>query len=433
MTDMAHPMKTGGDGVAGRDELAREVIDDELVERLMAQADAEGAELLGPDGLLTDLTRRVLERALDQEMTEHLGYERGDPAGRGSGNSRNGTTGKTVLTEAGSVRVNVPRDREGSFDPKIVPKGARRLDGFNDAILSMVGRGMTMRDVQAHLADIYGVEVSPELISKVTDAVWDELIDWQNRPLDRLYPVLYVDALTIKVRDGGMVARRAAYLAVGIDLDGRKHVLGVWIGDGGEGASFWLGVLTELRNRGIEDVLIACCDGLTGLPEAIEQTWPQTVVQTCVVHLIRGSVRFCSWKDRKAITAALRPIYTAVNEQAAAKALDDFEDRFGDRYGGIVKLWRDAWDRFCPFLAYPPEIRKIVYTTNMIESINFQLRKATKHRGAFPSERSAMKMLYLGIRNIRQERGGELGTGTWRWKHALNALAIHFPGRITLD
>jgi putative transposase len=433
VTDMADATTAVDGGAVDRDELARDVIDDELVDRLMAQADAEGAELLGPDGLLTDLTRRVLERALDEEMTAHLGYERGDPAGRGSGNSRNGASAKTVLTEAGSVRIEVPRDRAGSFDPKIIPKGARRLEGFNDAILSMVGRGMTMRDVQAHLADIYGIEVSPELISKITDAVWDELVEWQNRPLDRVYPVLYVDALTVKVRDGGVVARRAAYLAVGIDIDGRKHVLGCWIGDGGEGASYWLGVLTELRNRGVEDVLIACCDGLNGLPEAIEQTWPQTIVQTCVVHLIRGSMRFCSWKDRKTITAALRPIYTAVNEAAATKALDDFEDRFGDRYGGIVKMWRDAWDRFTPFLVYPPEIRKIIYTTNMIESINFQLRKATKHRGAFPSERSALKMLYLGIRNIRTERGGELGTGTWGWKHALNAFAIHFPGRLTLD
>jgi putative transposase len=420
-------------GAVDRDGLAREVIDDELVDRLLAQADAEGAELLGPEGVLTDLTARVLQRALGEELTEHLGYERGDPAGRGSGNSRNGTAPKTLLTDAGEVPVRVPRDRAGSFDPKLVPKGARRLAGFNDMVLSLVAKGMTMRDVTAHLRDIYGVEVSPELISKITDAVFDELIEWQNRPLDRLYPVLYVDALTIKVRDGGIVARRPAYLAVGIDLAGRKHVLGVWLGDGGEGASFWLGVLTELRNRGVDDVLIACCDGLSGLPDALEQTWPQVVVQTCVVHLIRGSIRFCSWKDRKPITAALRPIYTAPTEQAAEQAMDRFEDQFGDRYGGIVKLWRDAWDRFVPFLAYPPDIRRVIYTTNMIESINFQMRKATRHRGAFPNERSALKFLYLAVQRISTERGGELGTGTWGWTAALNALAIHFPGRITID
>jgi transposase-like protein len=365
-----------------RDELARDVIDDELVDRLLEQADAEGAELLGPEGLLTDLTARVLQRALGEELTEHLGYERGDPAGRGSGNSRNGTTPKTVLTDAGEVPVRVPRDRVGTFDPKLVPKGARRLAGFNDMVLSLVAKGMTMRDVTAHLRDIYGVEVSPELISKITDAVFDELIEWQNRPLDRLYPVLYLDALTVKVRDGGVVARRPAYLAVGIDLEGRKHVLGVWLGDGGEGASFWLGVLTELRNRGVEDVLIACCDGLAGLPDALEQTWPQVVVQTCVVHLIRGSIRFCSWKDRKTVTAALRPIYTAVNEQAAEAAMDRFEDQFGDRYGGIVKLWRDAWDRFVPFLAYPPEIRRVIYTTDEIVNRLAQVSWAASWRSS---------------------------------------------------
>jgi transposase-like protein len=418
---------------AADDELASDVIDDELVDRLLAQADADGAELLGPEGLLTDLTRRVLERALDEELTAHLGYERGDPAGRGSGNSRNGSTPKTLLTDAGAVGLDVPRDRAGTFDPKIVPKGSRRLDGFNDMVLSLVANGMTMRDVQAHLFDIYGVEVSPELISKITESVWDELVEWQNRPLDRMYPILYVDALTVKVRDGGIVARRPAYLSVGVDVEGRKHILGVWLGDGGEGASFWLGVLTELRHRGVDDVLIACCDGLPGLAEALEATWPQVVVQTCVVHLIRGSLRYASWKDRKLITAALKPIYTAVNVTAAEQAMDDFEKTYGDRYGGIVKLWRDTWDRFVPFLDYPPEIRRVVYTTNMIESINFQMRKATRQRGSFPNDRSAIKFLYLAIKRISTQRGGEHGTGTWGWTRALNAFAIHFPGRITID
>lgn len=433
MTDMAHPMTPATPAVSDRDELAADVIDDELVDRLMAQADAEGAELLGPNGLLTDLTRRVLERALDEELTDHLGYERGDPAGRGSGNSRNGTTPKTVLTDAGAVDLAVPRDRAGSFDPKLVPKGARRLEGFNDMVISLVAHGMTTRDVASHVEGIYGVPISPELVSKITDAVWDELIEWQNRPLDRMYPILYVDAIVVRVRDGGVVRRRPAYLGVGVDVEGRKHILGVWLGDGGEGAGFWLSVLTEIRNRGVEDVLIACCDGLTGLGDALETTWPQVVVQTCVVHLIRGSMRFCSWKDRKSVAAALKPIYTAPTLQAAEAAMDNFEERFGDRYGGIVKLWRDSWERIVPFLAYPTEIRRVVYTTNMIESINFQLRKATKNRGAFPTERSALKLLYMAVRQISTERGGELGTGTWGWSRALNAFAIHFPGRITID
>lgn len=431
MTDMDDTTAVPDEDVLDPEEF-EELVDDGLIDAFVEQAEA-GVELLGPDGLLTDLTKRVMEKALDVERTHHLGYERGDPIGRGSGNSRNGTSSKRVLTDAGEIDLDVPRDRAGTFEPKLVPKGERRLEGFNELVLSLVAKGMTTRDVCEHLYDVYGVEVSAELISKVTDAVFDELVEWQNRPLDRLYPILYVDALTIKVRDGGVVARRPAYLAVGVDVEGRKHILGVWLGDGGEGASFWLGVFTELRNRGVEDVLIACCDGLSGLAEALEQTWPQVTVQTCVVHLIRGATRFASWKDRKHVVAGLKPIYTAATVEAAEAAMDDFEIEFGDRYGGIVKLWRDAWDRFTPFLDYPPEIRKVVYTTNMIESINFQLRKATRHRGAFPSERSAIKFLYLAVRRISTERGGELGTGTQGWKRALNAFAIHFPGRITIE
>lgn len=415
------------------DELAGAVIDDELVERLVAEADAGDLELLGPGGLLSDLTRRVIERAMDVELTDHLGYERGDPAGRGSGNSRNGTSPKTVLTDAGEVRIAAPRDRNSSFDSKLVPKGRRRLEGFNDLVLSLVAKGMTMRDVCAHLSDVYGVEVSPELISKITDSVWDELVEWQNRPLDECYPVLYVDALTVKVRDAGRVVKKPAYLAVGLDVAGRKHILGVWLGDGGEGASFWLSVFTELRNRGVADVLIACCDGLTGLPDALEATWPQVIVQTCVVHLIRGSTRFCNWKDRKPVIGALRPIYTAPTVQAAEAAMDHFEELWGERYPGIVKLWRDSWDRFVPFLDYPVEMRRVIYTTNMIESINFQLRKATRNRGAFPSDRSALKLLYIAVTRISSKRGGNLGTGSRGWHQALNAFAIYFPGRLIIE
>jgi transposase-like protein len=415
------------------DQLAGAVIDDELVDRLVAQADAEDVELLGPGGLLSDLTRRVIERAMDTELTGHLGYERGDPAGRGSGNSRNGTTPKTVLTDAGEVRINAPRDRAGTFDSKLVPKGQRRLEGFNDLVLSLVAKGMTMRDVCAHLADIYGVEVSPELISKITDSVWDELIEWQNRPLDACYPVLYVDALMVKVRDSGRVVKKPAYLAVGLDGSGHKHILGVWLGSGGEGASYWLSVFTELRNRGVDDVLIACCDGLPGLPDALEATWPQVVVQTCVVHLVRGSARYCSWKDRKKVLGALKPIYTAPTTQAAEAAMDHFVELYGETHPGVVKLWRDAWDRFVPFLDYPVEIRRVVYTTNMIESINFQLRKATRNRGAFPSERSALKLLYIAVTRISSKRGGNLGTGSWGWTRAMNAFAIHFPDRFIIE
>lgn len=407
-------------------------VSDEVIDAVMASVDAGGLELLGPDGVLAELTKRILERGLAEELTDHLGYESGDPAGRGSGNNRNGTTPKTVLSEIGPIDVDVPRDRNGTFEPRLVPKGARRLEGFNRNIVHLYARGLSVRDIRRELARMYGVEVSPALISKVTDGVVDELAEWQARPLAATYPILYIDALVVKVRTSGTVVNRAAYLAVGVDVDGRKHVLGVWLGDGGEGAKFWLSVLTEIRNRGTRDVLLVCCDGLKGLPDAIEATWPEALVQTCVIHLIRGSLRFCSWKDRKAITAALRPIYTAATVDAAAEAMDDFELEWGDRYPGIVKLWRAAWEQFTPFLRFPPEIRKVVYTTNLVESINFQLRKITKTRGHFPTDDAALKLLRLGARNITSQRGGDLGTGTQGWKQALNQFEIHFPGRLGL-
>jgi len=404
----------------------------EVLNDLMAQVESEGAELLGPDGLLSQVTKAVLERALDEELTDHLGYDKHAPVGRGSGNSRNGTSPKVLLTEAGAVGLDVPRDRNGDFEPKIVPKGMTRLKGFNDRIVSLYARGMTVRDVQSHLEEIYGVEVSPDLISKVTDAVFDELQEWRNRPLDAMYPIVYIDALMIKIRDG-VVQNRPAYLAVGVDLDGRKHVLGIWIGDSkGEGAKFWLSVLSELKNRGVDDVLIVCCDGLKGLPDAIEAVWPQAVIQTCVVHLLRASFRYAAWDTRSKIAAALRPIYTAVSVDAAGEALDEFEDQWGAKYPAIVRLWRDSWEVFTPFLAYPPEIRRVVYTTNMIESINYQLRKVTKNRGHFPTEKAALKLLCLATRNITTERGGISGTGTQGWKACLNAMAIYFPGRINI-
>jgi len=407
-------------------------VTDDVIDAVMANVDAGGLELLGPDGVLAELTKRILERGLNEEMSDHLGYGPGDPAGRGSGNNRNGTSVKTVLTDIGAVDLAIPRDRSGTFEPQLVPKHARRLEGFNQNIVHLYARGLSTRDIRRELTRMYGVETSPALISKVTDGIVDELNEWQARPLDAVYPILYIDALVVKIRTQGTVVNRAAYLAVGVDSDGRKHVLGVWLGDGGEGAKFWLSVLTEIRNRGVNDVLIVCCDGLKGLPDAIEATWPQALVQTCVIHLIRASLRFTSWKDRKAITAALRPIYTAATVEAAADAMDTFELEWGDRYPGIVKVWRAAWEQFTPFLRFPPEIRKIVYTTNMIESINYQLRKITKTRGHFPTDEAALKLLRLGARNISDKRGGDLGTGTWGWKQALNLFEIHFPGRLGL-
>ena len=408
----------------------RPVIDDELVDRLMAQVDAEGLELLGPDGVLTELTSRILSRGLEVEMADHLGYEKGDPAGWGSGNNRNGSYEKTVNTDAGAVPVEMPRDRDATFEPLLIPKHQRRLSGFNDLVISLVARGMTTRDTQAHLQEIYGTEVSAELISKVTDAILPELREWQQRPLDAMYPIMYLDAIVVKVRTDGHVRNRPVYIAMAVDVDGAKHVLGLWPGKGNEGSKFWLTVLTELKNRGLDDVLIICCDGLAGFGDAIEAVWPQTIVQTCVVHLIPNSMKYCSWKDRKAVTRALKPIYKAPHVDAAADALDDFESEWGNQYPAIVDVWRRAWERFTPFLEFNPAIRKIIYTTNAVESLHYQLRKVTKTRGHFPTDDVVLKILYLALRNIGSTRGGELGTGTQGWKQALNAFAISFPGRL---
>ncbi len=327
---------------------------DEVVERLMDSADASGAALLGEGGLLTEVTRAVLERALEAEMTEHLGYEKHGPAGRGSGNSRNGTSPKTVLTDVGAVTVAVPRDRKGEFEPQLVPKNARRLAGFNERILSLYSRGMSVRDIRSHLAGSYGVEVSPDLISKVTDAVVDELAAWQNRPLDAVLPIIYIDALWVKIRSGS-VASKPVYVAVGVDMDGRRDVLGLWVGDQGEGTTTGMAVLSELRNRGVEDVCIVACDGLKGLPDAVTATWPRATVQTCVIHLIRASLRLASSRDHAALVPALRAIYTAPTEQAAGLALDEFTGSdLGARYPAVVRTWRAAWSEFTPYLAFPP-------------------------------------------------------------------------------
>ena len=406
-------------------------VDPELIERLMAGASDE-VELLGPDGLLAEVTKAVMERALKTELTYDLGYEEGDPAGRGSGNSRNGTYPKTVLTDIGSVELDIPRDRNGTFEPQLVPKRVSRLKGFNERVIALYARGLTVRDVQGHLREIYGVDVSADLISTITDSVLDELREWQNRPLDSVYPVIYLDAIVCKVRHEGSVRNKAAHIAVGVDVEGRKHVLGMWV-ETAEGAKFWLKVITELRNRGVNDVLFVCCDGLKGLPEAIEAVWPQASVQTCVVHLIRASLRFCSYKDRKTVAAALKPIYRAPNVDVAIEMLDVLETVWGKRYPGIIKTWRDAWERFTPFLEFPPEIRTVIYTTNMIESLNYQLRKITKTRGHFPTDQALLKLLYLGVRNLnRGDRFGGTSSATWHWREALNQMEMFFPGRLQL-
>ncbi|MFF2386277.1 IS256 family transposase [Streptomyces sp. NPDC058108] len=405
----------------------------EVAGRLLDQADASGVALLGEGGLLTEITKAVLERALEAEMSEHLGYERGDLAGHGSGNSRNGSSPKTVLTDAGAIALSVPRDRNGEFEPRLVPKNARRLSGFNDRILSLYARGMSVRDIRSHLAQIYGVEVSPDLISKVTDAVVDELVTWQNRPLDAVWPIIYIDALWVKIRSGS-VTSKPVYLAVGVDMDGRKDVLGLWVGSEGEGATTWMAVLSELRNRGVEDVCIVACDGLKGLPEAITATWPRATVQTCVIHLTRASLRLSSARDHSQLVPALKAIYAAPTEQAAEQALNEFEaSDLGQRYPAIVRTWRSAWPEFTPYLAFPPAIRTVVYSTNMVESINSRLRKATRNRGHFPSDQAALKVLYLAVREQINPKARDANHVAAHWKEALNQFSLFFEDRLSIQ
>ena len=408
------------------------------IDRMLGDAEAAGMALDGPGGLLAQMNKAVIERALGAELDDHLGYAKGDPAGNGSGNSRNGSYGKTVTTMAGPVRIAVPRDRNSTFEPKIVTKGQRRLGQVDDMILSLYARGMTTRDIQAHLAEVYGADVSPALISKVTDVVAEEITAWQTRPLDSFYAIVYIDALMVKVRDGGTVDNKAAYLATGVDIDGYKHVLGIWLA-ASEGAKFWASVLAELRNRGVRDVLFVCCDGLSGITDAVETAWPKAIVQTCVIHLIRASMRYVAWDQRKKAAAAMRPVYTAVNEAAAKAALEALRREFGKKSPGLVAAWERAWPQFVPFLEFDVAIRKVIYTTNAIESVNFQLRKIIKNRGHFPDDDAAIKLLYLAIRNItgRHIDGdglvlarGERGTGTYGWKAALNAFAVRFGDRV---
>ena len=430
-------------------ELRRELIDDQLLDQLLASTSERGISLTGEGGFLPELIKSVLERGMNAELTSHLGYEKNDPAGRGSGNSRNGTTPKTVATEVGPIELDRPRDRNGSFVSRLVPNGQRRLGGLEDQIISLYAGGMTIREIQHHLAARLGTELSHETISNVTEAVMEEVTAWQNRPLEAFYPVIYLDALVVKVRDQNRVVNRHAHIAVGVDLDGIKHVLGIWV-QASEGAKFWAAVCAQLANRGVQDVLIVCCDGLTGFPEAIEATWPGALVQTCVVHLIRASMRYVSYSDRKAVAAMLKPIYTAVDDDDALMALTAFADSvLGRKYPMAVKTWEDAWDRFIPFLDFGPATRKVIYTTNQVESLNYQMRKIIKNRGQFPNDASVVKLLWLAIRNIEDKRARErakeagLPKGTNRkapgklvegatiqgWTKALNELALRYPER----
>lgn len=426
-----------------------EMLEAGLLDGVMDQVDAGGLRLTGEGGFLPELIKAVLERGLEVERSEHLGYEKGDPAGRGSPNSRNGSTPKTLVTEVGDIALDVPRDRAGTFEPRLVPKGTRRAGGLDDMIISLFAGGMTVRDIRHHLARTLGTELSHETISNITDGVLEEVKAWQHRPLEEIYPIIYLDAIVVKVRDGHTVRNKAAHIALGVDLDGVKHVLGIWV-QATEGAKFWAGVCAELRNRGVRDVLIVCCDGLTGFPEAIEATWPQTTVQTCTVHLIRAAMRFVSYQDRKKVAAALRPIYTAPTVEAAETELLAFaESDLGRRYPATVATWENAWERFTPFLAFPPELRKIIYTTNSIESLNYQLRKIIKNRGHFPNDDAVIKLLWLAIRDIEDKRArqrakekglprdqrkapGRLveGATVQGWKAALGALALAYPDRL---
>jgi putative transposase len=396
----------------------------ELLDELLAGYE-KPEDLTGPEGLLKQLTGALVERALGTELTEHLGYEPGAPEGAGTGNSRNGTSPKTLLTEQGEIPIEVPRDRAGTFEPKLVKKHQRRFDGFDEKILSMYARGMTVREIQEHLSELYGTEVSPSLISAVTDAVVDEVTKWQARALDPIWPVIYLDAIVLKVREQGLVRNKHVYLALGISLEGKKEVLGMWL-ETTEGAKFWLKVITELKNRGVADAYIICCDGLKGFPEAIEAVFPQTIVQTCIVHLIRSSTRFVAYVNRKRLCADLRHVYAADTEEAALAALTAFEKTWAERYPMVAQAWRSNWERVRPFFAFPREVRKLIYTTNAIESLNSTLRKVARVRGHFPNDEAAVKLLYLVIRNVEKKWTRQ----PQYWNRALNQFAIMFEGRL---
>lgn len=409
----------------------RKVAPDSVAAQLIEQARAEGVSLVGPGSPLAALTKQVLESALEVELDEHLGYEHGDRAGKADsegGNERNGTRGKTVHTELGPVTLEVPRDRDGTFEPVVVRKRQRRLNGVDEMVLSLSAKGLTTGEITDHFAQVYGQSMSKDTISRITDKVIAEMVEWQNRPLDPVYPVVFIDAIHVKVRDG-QVTNKAFYVAIGVTTNGERDILGIWAGNGGEGAKHWLAVLTELKNRGVADVLMLVCDGLKGLPEAVNTVWDKTVVQTCVIHLLRNTFKYAARQNWDAIARDIKPVYTAPTPAAAEARFAEFADTWGSKYPAAIGLWRSAWEEFIPFLAYDVEIRRVICTTNAIESLNARFRRAVRARGHFPTDQAALKCLYLVARSLDP-------TGTakkrWmnRWKPALNAFAITFPGRL---
>ena len=410
-------------GLPGGGSLERPELSDELIDELLGGASTV-AQIAGPDGLLGELTRRLLERALQAEITEHLGYPAGRAPRGGAGNARNGQPAKTVLTDQGPIRIRSPRDRNGSFEPQIVGKRQTRWVGFDEKVVSLYARGLTVREVQGHLEEIYGTRVSPDLISRITDAVIEDAKLWQTRPLDSVYAIVYLDALIVKIRDGNTVRNHACYLAIGVNLDGRREVLGMWF-QKTEGAKFWLQVLSELKHRGVGDVLICCVDGLTGFPDAIEAVFPQAIVQTCIVHLVRGSMRFVPYKDRREVAKDLKLIYTAQDQDAAGDALTAFSEKWDQRFPSISRSWLEHWEHVTPFLAFPADVRRAIYTTNTIEALNRQIRKIIKTRGHFPTEDAARKLLYLAI-----TRAETKWRQTYNWSSCLGAFKIHVGDRI---
>ena len=398
-------------------------IDKELIDKLI-EGYEKPEDVIGEDGLLKQLTKAVIERAMQAELTHHVGYEKHNSAGRGSGNARNGASRKTLKGDFGEVEIEVPRDRLGSFEPQIVPKHERRFSGFDDKIISMYARGMTTREIQGHLEEIYGVDVSSTLISEVTEAVTEEVRVWQSRPLEALYPIVYMDALRVKIRHEGRVGNRAVHVAIAINLEGQKEVLGLWT-TANEGAKFWLQVLTELKNRGVKDIFIACVDGLKGFPDAIEAVYPEAQVQLCLVHMVRASLNYVNWKERKVVAADLKQIYRAATVDQAEQALREFAGQWDGKYPTISRMWRRDWERVTPMFEYPAEIRRVIYTTNAVESLNMTLRKVIKNRGSFPSEEAALKLLYLGLRNVAKK-----WNSVQHWKAALNHFTLLWQDRI---
>jgi len=403
---------------------------DDLIEKLLENIDfskLKPEQITGESGLLKQLTKRLVEKAMNAEMVDHLGYEKNVSAGIGTGNSRNGKSSKTLLTDIGDVTIDVPRDRNAEFEPQIVKKNQRRFEGFDDKIISMYARGMTTRDIQGHLKDIYGVDVSPDLVSTVTADVIADAKEWQSRLLEKTYPVVYFDALVVNGRTDGKATKKAVYIALGLDLQGKKDVLGLWIGEA-EGAKFWMGIMTELNNRGVEDILIACIDGLKGLPEAINAVFPKTHIQLCIVHMIRNSTKFVSYKERKLLCADLKNIYTAPSEKLGLDALDEFAAKWDSKYPMISKSWRNNWENLNEFYGYPSDIRKIIYTTNAIESLNFSLRKVTKNRAAFPNDDAIIKIMFLALTNASKKWTMPIRD----WGSALNQFAVYFGDRVPL-